>query len=323
MAQNSAAIRAQQPVNTSNDIEALRKAMKGMGCDERTLIRTLCQSKYRNPYDMAQLVRDYNARFMRSLASDIESETRGSLETVLLGLIRGPLAQDAHVLSGALNRAGTDEEALMDVLLCRSNADVRAITAAYERLVGRSLLHDIKDDVDDKMYRLYSMVLAATRAEDAAPVIPHDVDAKVTELQRVTEGQFGANAVVVAQILTSCNDAQVRAIDDGYKRKYHRSLQDVIEKEFSGDFEDILLRILGNARNRGAMDAIRLKEPIMKTLRKDKLLINRVLALYWDPDRMEKAKKACYERYRVSLAADLKNALSGDYEDAMLALVGK
>jgi annexin A7/11 len=110
-------------------------------------------------------------------------------------LIRGPLESDVRNLSQVLNRAGTDEDALVDVLLCRSNADIHAIAAEYRRITRHELLSDIKDDVDDTLFRLYSMVLSANRAENAAPVISAEVHYKVTEVQRATEGTIGVNAV--------------------------------------------------------------------------------------------------------------------------------
>ncbi|KAL3954586.1 hypothetical protein ACCO45_010149 [Purpureocillium lilacinum] len=312
-----------QPVHTSDDIESVRKAMKGMGCDEKALIRVFTDLKYSNPWAMEQLVRDYNSRFMRDLLKDIESETRGDFETGLMALVRSPLANDVHALDKALNRAGTDEDTLMDVLLCRSNADIRAITAEYRRVKGRELLTVIKDDVDDNLYRLYSMALAATRAEDAAPVIPAEIDHKVTELQRATEGMIGANAAAVAQVFTSSNDAQIHAMSDAYQRKYHRSLQEVIEKEFRGDMEDALLRMLTHAMDRARSDATRLHQPLVKTVRKDRLFINRLTALYWDRPRLEAARAAYRKQYGSSPGRTIKDALSGDHEKLMLALVGE
>jgi len=310
-------------VHTSDDIESVRKAMKGMGCDEKALIRVFTDLKYSNPWAMEQLVRDYNSRFMRDLLKDIESETRGDFETGLMALVRGPLANDVHALDKALNRAGTDEDTLMDVLLCRSNADIRAITAEYRRVKGRELLTVIKDDVDDNLYRLYSMALAATRAEDAAPVIPAEIDHKVTELQRATEGMIGANAAAVAQVFTSSNDTQIHAMSDAYQRKYHRSLQEVIEKEFRGDMEDALLRMLTHAMDRARSDATRLHQPLVKTVRKDRLFINRLTALYWDRPRLEAARAAYRKQYGSSPGRTIKDALSGDHEKLMLALVGE
>ncbi|KAH7184902.1 uncharacterized protein B0J16DRAFT_340634 [Fusarium flagelliforme] len=312
-----------QPVDTASDVEALRKAMKGMGCDEKALIRVLVNPKYANPWTMAQLVRDYNSRFMRDLAKDIESETRGDFETCLLALIRGPLENDAQNLSKALNRAGTDEDALNDVLLCRSNADIRAIYTEYRRLRGKELHVDVKDDVDDTLYRLYSMVLSATRAEESAPVIPQEIDQKVTELQRATEGTIGANAVAVAQIFTSSNDAQIRAINEQYQYKYHRSLESVIEKEFRGDMEDALLRILFHALDRARSDAGRLQRPLNKTFGKNRLFINRLVSLYWDQGRLHQTKMAYKPVTGSTLAGHMKSELSGDFEHFALAIIGE
>lgn len=312
-----------QHVDTSSDVEALRKAMKGMGCDERALIRVLTNPKYANPWTMAQLVHDYNSRFMRNLSKDIESETRGDFETALIALIRGPLENDARVLEKALDRAGTDEDALNDVLLCRSNADLRAISAEYKRVHGRDLLADIKDDVDDNMFRLYSMVLAATRAEAAAQVNPAEVEHKVTELQQATEGVIGANAISVAQIFTSSNETQLRALAEAYHRKYHRTLQDVVEKEFRGDMEDALLRMLSRAVDPARADAERLRKPLTKAIRNDRLFINRVVSLYWDRNRLQQASAAYKKAFGTRLSKDVKECLSGDYEDLIMALVGE
>ncbi|KAL2752985.1 hypothetical protein ACRALDRAFT_1052743 [Sodiomyces alcalophilus JCM 7366] len=308
-----------QPVDTSSDIEGLRKAMKGIGCDEKSLIRILTSPKYANPWAMAQLVRDYNSRFIRDLAKDIESETRGDLETTLLALLRGPLENDARILDKAINRMGTDEDALNDVLLCRSNADLRAIQTEYRRIRNRDLLVDIKGDVNDTMFRLYSMLLAGTRPEDAAPVLPHDIDAKVTELQRATEGTIGVNAIAVAQVFASSSNPQIAAMIDAYRRKYHRDLHQVIAKEFRGDMEDALLRMLQISENRAAADADRLREALTKG--KTRLFANRVVTLYWDRSRLDAAKAAYKSKHGRPFAKDVKEVLGGDFEDVILALV--
>ncbi len=308
-----------QPVNTSSDAESLRKAMKGMGCDEKALIRVLTSPQYSNPWAMAQLVNDYNARFIRNLEEDIKSETRSGLEIALMALLRGPLGNDVNTLDKALNRLGTDEEALMDVLLDRSNADIRAIVAEYKRVTRKDLATDIKEDVDDALFRLCSMVLAGTRAEAAAPGLAHEIDHKITELQRATEGMIGANAVSVAQIFASSNAAQLNAMAEAYQRKYHRALRDVIEKEFRGDMEDALLRMLAAGRDRAADDAIRLRDALNKG--KNKLLINRAVTLYWDVPRLEAAKAAYRKRFGHAIGKDVKDLLQGDLEDVLLAIL--
>jgi annexin A7/11 len=314
-----------QRIDTTADVDILRKAMKGMGCDERALIRVFANHKYQNPWAFQQLRHDYNTRFSRDLEKDVKDETRGDFEAALVALIRGPLMHDVYTLDKALAGAGTDEEALMDVLLCRSNADIRAIAAEYRHIKGRDLLVAIKDDVDDTLFRLYTMVLSATKAEDAAPVIPADIDHKVAELERATEGMAGANAIVVAQIFTHANAAQLRAISAAYHQRYHRSLEDVIEKEFRGDLEDVLLRMLTSATGDGGKaDAHALRAPLLKTLQKEDIFTYRALRLYWgDRARLYAAQAAHQKYYHRALGKELRELLSGDYENLMVALIAE
>lgn len=307
-----------QVVKTDADIEAIRKAMKGMGCDGDLLLGTITNPKYRNPWAMAQLAKDYNTRFMRDLLKDVESETRGILELGLIALVRGPLATDVDALRKALIGLGTDEEALMDVLLNRSNADLRAISEEYKRSVGRELLADIKDDVDQPMHRLYSVVLSGTRAEDFAPVIPQEVDRKVSELQHATEGMKGANAIAVAQVLASSSNAQIRAIVDAYQRKYQRNLEDIIKEEFKGDMKNALLRIMSNGMDPILADAERVRASLLS---KDKRLVYRLTAIYWDQARFNAVKEGYKKRFGKPLTVEAKDRLSGDFEKLVLALV--
>ncbi|KAK5097925.1 hypothetical protein LTS08_006680 [Lithohypha guttulata] len=309
------------PANLSNETEAIRRAMKGFGCDEKALVGVI--TKINNPWTMQQLIKEYNSRFMRDLLKDIESETKGDFEEGCLALLRTPLDQDVLILKKALVRAGTDEEALMDVVLYRSNADLKIIQAHYKRTTGHDLLSVIKDDVNDDLFRLYSMVLKAERAEDAAPAIPQEIDRHITELHRATEGTIGANAVAVAQIFTSCNDAQIRAMVSDYERKYHRKLEDVIEKEFRGDMEDVLMRMLLNAIDRPRADAKLIRTPLNKTMRQDSLVINRLVRLYWDKPRLQAAKDAYKKKYGQSLANDIKEETKGDYEKLLLGIIGE
>lgn len=273
---------------------------------------------------MEQLATDYNRRFMRDLLKDIKSETKGDFEDTLMALIQGPLQNDVYTLSSSMQGAGTDETALADVLLGRSNSDIRAISAEYRHVKQKDLLAHIKDEVSDSLFRMYSMALSATRAEPAAPVIAAEIDHKVTELHRATEGTFGANNIAVAEILVKSSAAQIHAINEAYNRKYHRSLKDVVEDEFRGDVEDAFLHLLGSGTDKARADAMWLKQPLEgKVGVKDKMLIYRVTTLYWDRSRLEAAKGAYRQLYNRTLGTDISGMLTGDYRELMLALVGE
>jgi annexin A7/11 len=299
--------------------------MKGYGCDKNALIKVFTDSKYANPWAMEQLVTDYNKRFLRNLAEDIKKETSGGLEDTILALIRGPLANDVRAIHKAIEGAGTDKAALADVLLGRSNADVRAIANAYRRQHGNDLLTDIKEDIrDDKMCRIYSMVLAATRQEPQVPVNPQEIDTKVTELQRATEGIVGANEIAVAEILVNANSSQLTAMTELYQRKFHRSLEKVIENEFRGSMEDAFLHMLAQGANQAKADAEWLRSALMRRMGpKDRYFIYRLTTMYWERSRLDAAKEAYQQHFGHKLRVDVLEALEGSYESVVMALIGE
>ena len=209
------------------DAEALRKAMKGFGTDEKMLIRVLAD---KDPFQVRVIRDTYKRKFNRDLIHDVKSEVSGWFEEGLCAIIRGPLETDVHLLKAATEGPGTKEKVLNDVLLGRSNADLRAIKDAYQRTYRASLEADIKADLSMKTERHFLMVLAANRNEESAPVIPQQVDQDVMEIYKATEGKVGTDELLVCSILSNRSDAQIRAIAHTYKQKFTRDLETVIKK---------------------------------------------------------------------------------------------
>jgi len=200
--------------------------MKGFGTDEKALIRTLSN---KDPLQIEVLRNAFNRNFKRDLIKDIKSETSSWFEYGLVQLARGPLSADVHNLYEAMSGPGTKELVLNDILLSRSNADMKAIKSAYYQTYRKSLENDVKGDLSMKTERHFLMVLAATRAEDAAPVVPQQVDDDVMQIYKATEGKMGTDEILVCSILTSRNDNQIRAIAHSYKQKFNRDLEKVIK----------------------------------------------------------------------------------------------
>lgn len=200
--------------------------MKGFGTDEKALIRVLAD---KDPLQVEVIRTTYDREIRRNLISDLKSETSGYFEMGLLQLARGPLLADVHNLFDAMAGPGTKERVLNDVLLGRSNADIRAIKSAYQHTYHRSLEDAVKGDLSMKTERHFMMVLAANRAEDSAPVLPHQVDNDVMELYKATEAKMGTDEIMVCNILTHRNDNQLRAIAHAYKHKFNKDFESVIK----------------------------------------------------------------------------------------------
>jgi annexin A7/11 len=201
--------------------------MKGFGTDEKALIRILAN---KDPLQIETIKSAYQRNINRNLEQDIRKEVGGWLEKGLVSIVRGPLQSDVHELHDAMGGPGTKERVLNDVLLGRSNADIKAIKSAYYQNFRRKLEDDIKSDLSMKTERHFLMVLNANRAEDSAPVIPQQIDSDIMELYKATEGKVGTDEILVCSILTTRNDNQIRAIALAYQQRFNRSLEEVIKK---------------------------------------------------------------------------------------------
>ncbi|PHH65530.1 hypothetical protein CDD81_2310 [Ophiocordyceps australis] len=301
------------------DAQALRGAMKGFGTDEKTLIRVLST---KDPLQVDLLRNTFDRSFNRNLIKDLKSETSSWFEKGLLQLARGPLLADVHGLYDAMAGPGTKEVVLNDILLARSNADIKAIKSAYYQTFRKSLEETVKGDLSMKTERHFLMVLAANRAEDAAPVIPQQVDDDVLQIYKATEGRMGTDEILVCSVLSSRNDNQIRAIAHSYKQRFNRDLEKVIKSEFSGHMQDALLFQLRHAVDKYMHAANLLEESMAGMGTKDHLLVSRVVRFHWDRNTLANVKGAYQHKYGKSLASRIRGETSGDYRNLMLACVG-
>ena len=224
-----------------------------------------------------------------------------------------------HNVHKAIKGAGTKESVLNDVLLGRSNADMRAIKHAYQTTFGRTMEGDVKGDLSMKTERLFGMVMAANRADESAPIIPQELDRDCSELHRATEGTVGTDQITVCNILASRSDGQIRATAQHYQQKYHIALVDVIKKKFSNHMEDALLLMTNRALDRAMTDAVQLEETMKGVGTKDELLVNRVVRVHWNRAHLDQVKKAYLHRYKRDLIARVKGETRSDFERLLVA----
>lgn len=211
--------------------------MKGFGTDEKALIRTLAD---KDPLQIEAIKSSYERQFGRSLMKDVSKETSGDLEFGLLAIIRGPCLNDAYELYRAIQGAGTNERALNDILLGRSNADVQAIKGMYSRTFHRNLEDDIKGDLSGKTERMFMIVLGGNRAEDSVQPQQQQADNDALEIYKATEGRMGTDEIAVCSMMATRNDAQIRAIADAYRRNYSKDLEEVFKRVSTHTFTAVL-----------------------------------------------------------------------------------
>ncbi|KAF2492821.1 Annexin [Lophium mytilinum] len=305
-------------VPSDAEVTVVEKAMKGIGTNEKELIRVLSKP---DPAKMNSIRLQYSAKYKKDLITEIKRETSGYLEQGLVALVWGPLTHDAHMLYEAMKGFGTKETVLDDVLLCRSNADINAIKAEYQTIFHKTLEADLRGDLSGATEQMYMMVIGARRNEDSVPVIPQQIDQDIAELQRSLGNAINKDAVQVCQILTSRNDNQIRAIAQGYQQKFHKSLASVVKGRFSGHMEDALLLIIARGIDRAASDADQLEATMAGMGTKDKLLVDRVVRIHWNRQYMNQVEAAFKAKYKTTLINRIKGETRGDQERLLVSCV--
>ncbi|XP_015438810.1 PREDICTED: annexin B11-like isoform X3 [Dufourea novaeangliae] len=296
------------------DAEILRKAMKGFGTDETSIINVLAA---RSNLQRQEIAVQFKTLYGKDLIKNLKSELSGNLEKLVLAMMM-PLPQYyAKELHDAMTGVGTDECVLIEVLCTMSNHEIRVIKQAYEALYGRTLEDDLKGDTSGNFKRLMVSLCCANRDEsfDVDPAAAVE-DAK--ELLRAGELRFGTDESTFNAILVQRNVPQLRQIFQEYENITGHAIDNAIENEFSGDVKKGLLAIVKCVKNRPAFFAEQLYKS-MKGLGTDDDRLIRLVVTRCEVD-MGEIKEVFRQQYNESLEDFISGDCSGHYKKCLLAL---
>jgi len=299
--------------------QKLSAALEKYGTDDQTLIRELVKL---DPLQIAALRKVYTSRLKGDLEKDIHHKTSGDYKDALLAIAQGPLLHDAHCIQRAIKGAGTNERMLNDALIGRSNADMRAIKAAYQQTFGKGMEAEVTNDLSMKTKDHFKKIMSATRNEESTPVYPQQTEQDVNALRGATEGRAGTDELMVYEMMTQRSDGQIRAIAQQYQHRFQTSLEKLIQKEFSGHMKEALLLQLARATDRAMSDTVQLEEAMKGAGTKDELLIQRVVRLHWNRQHLDQVKRAYAHRFKTpadGLMKRVRGETSGNYKRLMLA----
>ena len=109
---------------------------------------------------MEQIRKTFESTIGKSLVSVIEKETGGWFKFGLCGLVLGPLGFDVWLVHRACDGAGTHEDLLTEVLAGRSNEELEALKAEYQKTYHKNLVQVIQGELSHKTERMFNMILA-------------------------------------------------------------------------------------------------------------------------------------------------------------------
>ncbi|XP_067106035.1 annexin A3b [Osmerus mordax] len=300
----------------AEDVTNLRKAIEGLGTTEKTLIDILTQ---RSNAQRQLISKAYQETTKRSLVTDLEGETHGDFENLLVALVTPPSTYDCHEVIKAIKGAGTKESTLTEIFASRSNAQIKALTEAYLAETGRSLTHDLQSEVGGD-YGKTLLILAEGKRDESTTVDAAKAKADAKVLYEAGEKKWGTDESKFIDILCHRSVPQLRQTLVEYKSISKKTLQESIESEMSGNLEKILVAIVKCVKNVPAYLAERVYKS-MKGLGTSEDTLTRILVSRAELDLLD--VRAEYKKlFGCSLFSSLESEVSGNYGDTLKKICG-
>ena len=309
----------QQPINQSQidaDAAALRKAMKGLGTDEKAIIQIVAN---RTNLQRQAMIPSYQRQFNRDLIKDLKSELSGKFEDSIIALFDDPITYDCKSIFHAMKGAGTNEDTLIEILSTRPNYYINQIKQKYQMLYNKSLEQRLNQELSGDLKKVMLTLISGRRGENQMPN-QNDCMNKAQQLYKAGEGKVGTNEEIFYQILTMSSPAELALINQCYMQiGKGNNLLKAIDKEFSGNMKKLLQTVVYSSINPSEYFATRINYAVKRKGTKDTLLIRIIVTR--DEIDMPMIKNAYLRLYGKDLVQVIQKETSGDYKKLLVELV--
>ena len=297
------------------DAAALRKAMKGLGTDEKTIIQIVANRTNR---ERLAMIDSFKKQFNRDLIKDLKSELHGHFEDAILALFQDPISYDCWSLKKAMKGAGTNEDTLIEILSTRSNKVITLIKKRYIELYGKTLEQDLSSDLSGDLKTVMLTLASGFRSENSCPN-QAECEQKAEKLYKAGENRAGTDEKTFYEILTQSSPPELELIDRIYMQRHNHGLLTAIDKEFSFNMKKLLRTIVYSSINPSEYFASRVNYAVKGLGTKDTLLI-RILVTRAELD-MPQIKEAYKRLYNKDMVKAVQDDTSGDYKRLLVELI--
>jgi annexin A7/11 len=210
---------------------------------------------------------------------------------------------------------GTNEDAIIEVLCRRTNAQRIEIARTYKTGYGKDLIDDIKSETSGNFENTLVALLSPT------------MELYARELYEAMYGG-GTDEDVLLEVMCSMTNYEIKSIGATFQRMYGKSLENELRSDTSGNFKRLMTSLSCGGRdesmvtdvNQARIDAQELKRAGVDKWGTDESTFNSILCLR----NYEQIKLIAQEYEKLtgrSLEKDIKKEFSGDIEDGLLSIV--
>ncbi|RZB81917.1 annexin-like protein RJ4 isoform X1 [Glycine soja] len=298
------------------DVEALHKAFKGWGTDEKTVIAIL---GHRNVHQRQQIRKVYEEIYQENLIKRLESELSGDFERAVYRWMLEPADRDAVLANVAIKNGSKGYHVIVEIACVLSADEVLAVKRAYHNRYKRSLEEDVATNTTGDIRQLLVGLVTAYRYDG------DEVNAKLakTEADILHESikEKKGNHEEAIRILTTRSKTQLLATFNRYRDDHGASITKKLLDNASTDFQKALHTAI-----RCINDHKKYYEKVLRNAIKgvgtDEDALTRVVVSRAEKD-LRDIKELYYKRNSVHLEDAVAKEISGDYKKFILTLLGK
>jgi len=303
--------------DAEEDCVGLNNAMKGMGTNESALISILGNRTYKQRRAIQTL---YKQCYGKDLVKMLDSETSGNFCKTLKALMMHPIEYDAWTLNRAVKGLGTDEDDIIEIMVTRSNEQLKLINKAYKIKYKESLENALMGDTSGDFKRLLVSLNNGSR-DESGTVDKALAQKDAADLYQAGEKKWGTDEATFNRIMASRNFRQLAAMFDEYEKISKKTMKKVLESELSGDLLKGMLAIEAFSRDPASYFAQLLKKTMAGLGTNDADLIRLVITR--SEVDLKDIKRAFMKlnKDNKTLEEWIEEDCSGDYKKILLAIV--
>ena len=139
--------------------------------------------------------------------------------------------EDCKILRNAVHGIGTDERAIINIIVNRNLAQRQEIRRAYKACFGKDLIKRLQEDTSGNFKQVIKAMF----------MTPAEYDAFC--LYKAMKG-LGTDEGVLIEIIGTRNNQQLQEVKDVLQREYNNTLENWVKGDTSGNFRLLLIALL-------------------------------------------------------------------------------
>ncbi|KAK4253808.1 hypothetical protein QN277_010435 [Acacia crassicarpa] len=299
------------------DAEALRKAVKGWGADEKGIIAILA---HRNAYQRQQIRDAYQQLYQEDLLKRLESELSGHFERAMYRWMLEPAEREAVLCNVALKKyKSVDYNVVVEIASVLSPEELLVVRRAYHSRYNSSLEEDTAAYTTGHLRQLLVGLVSSFRYGG------DEINAKLAqseaEILHDSIKYNKANYDEVIRILTTRSKTQLVATFNRYKDLYGTSITKKLLNEASDDFSKALHVAIRCINDSHKYYEKALRNAIKRIGSDHEDAVTRVVVTRAERD-LKDIKELYHKRNSVPLEHSISKEYSGDYKKFLLSLLG-